>query len=39
MLKPITSALNIDLKMVDVLEGTNEFRTEMDVHFFGIPED
>lgn len=39
MLKPITSALNIDLKMVDVLKWTNEFRTEMDAHFFGIPED
>lgn len=34
----ITPALKIDLKMVEVLEGVNEFRREMDAYFLGIPE-
>ncbi len=35
----ITSALKIDLKMVEVLEAVDEFRREMDTRFFGIPGD
>jgi hypothetical protein len=39
MLNSIAAALSIDLKMVDMLEGINELRTEMDAHFLGMPQD
>jgi hypothetical protein len=39
MLNSIAAALNIDLKMVDMLEWVREFRAEMAADYLGMPED